>query len=556
MQSLIYAFVWFVDRIRSLVGMVLPIFADAADFRSWPKWVKVLVHCIILGIILFGLFLLNQYDFIQDLLKTKGAKGVNRVYLPLVFLLIYCLTWIGYFWWKLFNSKDAAQFPEIASAWYDALEKLNKAGISLGDAPLYIVIGKPNGGEDSIFVASGQKIEVRAPLQSESPIRIYAGPSAIYVTCTGASTWGRFSEALSNPDAVGIEQSPTDTSGGKTITPDKALSGVDDRVQEEFYALLKLQSERPLSIEEETRLKEVGDAIQKTKSELVRRVSLSADELSNGPRRLAYLCQLIAESRRPWCPINGMLILIPWATLDSDEVSRTAVSVLSTDLAAARNALQERYPHFVLVCDMEEAAGFDEFRRGFPREMLRQRIGQRLPMIPDRPAEEMPSMMEAAADWIRQNVLASWVLKFLRLEWPPEQRKTNQFVPTYNRKLFHFLHDLYVRGPRLGRLLARGLPADTTSSAEDPTASLQLLGGCYLAATGKDEKNQAFVPGVFQRLTESQSSVSWSTSAFADDRSNHRWATGLYIVAVLVTAATIYMAYQVYKVYGQTIAGK
>jgi hypothetical protein len=193
----------------------------------------------------------------------------------------------------------------------------------------------------------------------------------------------------------------------------------------------------------------------------------------------------------------------------------------------------------VLVCDLEQADGFAEFRRGFPKEMLKQRIGQRLPVVPDRPADEVPGVLAQAADWIRLNVMASWVLKFLRLDWPPEQRKSNEFVPGSNRRLFQFLHDVYVRGPRLGRLVARGLPADPDgSSADDPADALPLVGGCYLAATGRDEKDQAFVAGVFQRLTESQSSVSWSGRAEAEDRAYRRWAVLLWVAALVLAAVT------------------
>jgi hypothetical protein len=214
------------------------------------------------------------------------------------------------------------------------------------------------------------------------------------------------------------------------------------------------------------------------------------------------------------------------------------VPVLGTDLLTARSSLQLRYPHFVMVCDLEQANGFDEFKRGFPKDMLRQRIGQRLPLVPDRPPAEVPAILEAAADWIRLNVMSSWVVKFLRLDWPPEARKTTQFVPGYNRKLFQFLSDTYFRGPRLGRLLSRGLPSDSDARTGETVDALPLVGGCYLAATGRDERHQAFVPGVFQRLTESQSSVSWSGSAIDEDARFRRWAMVLFILVIVILLAS------------------
>lgn len=541
MSSIIYAFVYFIDRIRGLIGLVIPLFSDAADFRSWPLWFKVLIHVIILGVIFWGLWYLNSFPFVQNLLITNAKTFIREIYLPLIFALVYILSWLGFFWWKLLSKGDAAEFPDIAEAWAEGIKKLNASGIQIGDAPLFLVVGKPYSGDDGLFLASQTKIEVRAPGDVNSPIRIYAGRDAVYVTCPGASTWGRYCDALANPDSFQPMGGDSAGAAGKTITPDEALKSVDEKSQEEFYQLLRAQSDRSLTDEESLRLRELGDAIERAKQGIVKRVSLPADDLAIGPKRLQYLCSLIRQERRPWCPVNGCLVLIPWSALDSEEVTREAVPILGTDLATARGTLQLRYPHFVLVCDLEQANGFDEFKRGFPKDMLKQRIGQRLPLVPDRPPAEVPAMLEGAADWIRLNVMSSWVVKFLRLDWPPEARKTTQFVPGYNRKLFQFLSDTYVRGPRLGRLLSRGIPVDTDHG--ETVDALPLVGGCYLAATGRDDRNQAFVPGVFQRLTESQSSVSWSGAALAEDAGFRRWSTILFVVVIVIILASAGVGY-------------
>lgn len=549
MDRLIFVFIYTIDKIRSLVGLVIPIFAEAADFRSWATWVKVLVHVIILGAILYGLWWLNDLPFIQNLLLVKANTTIQRIYLPLIFILVYLLSWLGYFWWKLLNRGDVPEFEDIQAAWRDGVNRLRQAGIGLGDAPLFLVIGRPYSGDDALFLASQQKIEVRAPGMAESPLRIFAGRDAIYVTCSGASTWGKFADALANPEnfaAMGGGAGGA-TAAGATISPGAVLGFVDDKDKEEFSYLLRLQAERPLTPDEQARLQELGDRINMESKAIVRRVSLPADDLASGPKRLAYLCQLIKQDRRPWCPVNGVLVLVPWAALDSDEVCREAIPVLAGDLATARRAFRLRYPHLVIVCDLEEANGFEEFRRGFPRDMLKQRIGQRLPLVPDRPPAEVPAVMAQAADWIRQSVMPSWVMKFLRLDWPPEARKTSQFIPAYNRRLFQFLQEIFARGPRLGRLLARGLPSDPDAGpSADPADALPLCAGCYLAATGREEKRQAFVAGVFQRLSESQSSVSWSDAAVSEDRSFRAWANTIFVVVIVVLLASGFGLYRWY----------
>src|SRR5204863_3639480 len=92
-------------------------------------------------------------------------------------------------------------------------------------------------------------------------------------------------------------------------------------------------------------------------------------------------------------------------------------------------------PVFGLVCDLEAARGFAELRKGFPPDTLKQRLGQKLPLVPDLPTAEVPGLLERGAQWIGQAVLPVWILKFLRLE-PSDPRKTPPAVGGHNRNLY------------------------------------------------------------------------------------------------------------------------
>jgi hypothetical protein len=79
---------------------------------------------------------------------------------------------------------------------------------------------------------------------------------------------------------------------------------------------------------------------------------------------------------------------------------------------------------------------------------------------------------------------------------------------------------------RLTRIVAQGLG----SRGDGPS----LLGGCYVAATGRDAASQAFVKGVFDRLVDTQGEplltyISWTDEAVAEDSRFHRYATWGYI---------------------------
>ena len=84
--------------------------------------------------------------------------------------------------------------------------------------------------------------------------------------------------------------------------------------------------------------------------------------------RLQHLCRLIARDRRPYCPLNGVLVLIPFAATDSDQQATTTSTLCRSDLATARAALRVYCPVLALLCDLENAPGFREFVKRFPAE--------------------------------------------------------------------------------------------------------------------------------------------------------------------------------------------
>lgn len=531
--NLIYRFF---DLIRRWVGLILPLFSEAADFRAWPKWLKAFVHVLILAMILAGLFFLNENPWVQRNLLTKASVRLQQIYLPLLFIVLYVLTWLGYWLYKLLSQEEAGDYPDIDAAWAAAAAELRQAGFPIDRLPLYLVVGRPAAGEDALFVASALPLTVRAPSQLvQSPLRVYAGPQAAFVTCSGASAWGSHA-AMLNGEIVsaeaGFQGGAKPEEAQKTLGAAGAqVEGLSDVEMAEMRQLLADQADRELSPDERGRLRELFEQSNRASSH--KRKSLPADLKAEGPKRLAYLCRLIRRDRYPWCPVNGALALVPWQALESDEACKEAIDVLNHDLAVARDVLRLRFVTYVGVCDVEAAPGFAEFRRAFTANQLKNRIGQRLPVLPDVPVDKVPDLMDRAADWIRSNVVRSWVVRHLRIDWPPDDRKTHSFVPVANRKLFHFLHDVHVRGPRLGRLLGRGLPADGRGDA-DPVESSPLVGGCYLIATGRTPNDQAFVPGVFQRVLESENTIRWSQRAFAEDARFRRMAMTGYVVIVLV----------------------
>ncbi len=532
MQTLLAFLGSILNGIRAIVGLVLPVFANAADFRQWPGWVRVAVGLAVVAGLAFLAYLIQPRTALDNWLRDVN-RGFKPFFLTSLVLLIVLFSWLLYGLWLLLTRDEAApEFPDVEAAWGEATRRLDAAGLGVGDAPLYLVLGRPAAGMDAYFLAAGVKDIIRTPAVGQPPLRVYAWEEAIYVTCEGTSAWGIFCTQR-NEEGESDWASETATPAvdvRQTIGANDPIAGLDPVLRVEMAALLRTSRQRELTPEEADRLRNLAG---QTVPPQTRRKLVSDEVQQQAVRRLQFLCRLIRRDRRPWCPINGLVVLIPWAATDSDAEARAASGVLQRDLNAARGIFQLRYPTYAVVSDLETARGFAEFRSGFPPEVLKQRIGQRIPLAPDVDPNAVPGVIAAAVAWIGLAVLPAWIHRFLQLD-QPDPRTTPTGGSLHNRQLYLLMRSVFNRGPRLAQMLARGLPPIPPTSG-DPASGFPLLAGCYLAATGRNSTDQAFVPGVFQRVADGQNLVAWSPEATARDaRLNRLTVLGYFGIALLV----------------------
>jgi hypothetical protein len=248
-----------------------------------------------------------------------------------------------------------------------------------------------------------------------------------------------------------------------------------------------------------------------------------AAEVERQSARLSHVCRLLVRDRAPYCPLNGVLVLLPLAATDSPEDASETASVVHHDLEVARSALQAECPRFVVLCDGERLPGFAELVRHFP-ETARPGaarpcwvLGQHFPLLPDLPRAELPAMIEGGVAWVADGLLPAVIARLLRIEGEAEGDWDRARVTQANAELYGFLQEGRERLLRLGRMLARAMVPEGTSPA--------LFGGAYVAGTGADaEREQGFLQGVLRRALEQQNAVSWTEEALADDRDFRRWA--------------------------------
>ena len=534
--------------LKSVGGLVLPMFASARDVRRISAPVRWALHAILLVIILLALYAVHRWQDLDRYLWLPSPSFRN-LWLPLLFLLVYVLCWLGRWLWELLGlEQESVVFPDIDQAWQEATRALDKAGIDLTASPLFLVLGQPQGSEEPLLQGIQPRLVVnQAPRRPDAPLHVYANGEGIYFSCSGASLMGRQAELIgaesSTRAAVPAAFHPEESMGGEmfaTISPSAQRSseaieqiisrareqgrGADQLVEEERRAIgLLIAADNPA---------EAPDA--RPRANLLQ----NRAEVETCTQRLQYLCRLIAQERRPFCPINGILLVFPIAAGERDDVATQAGLVAQRDLATVRKTLQVRCPVFAMFCDLEAVPGFRALTERLPENQRDRRMGQRFPLVPDVEPSAIAGMLESGVQQIGNRLIPNLVSTL----WQTESSGASSLAEAIrsNTELYRLLGGVRDRQPRIARVLTRAVVSEGAPST--------MLGGCYLAGTGPDPaRDRAFIPGVFRRLIESQDFVSWTAEALAEERNFLLWTRVGYIAVGLLTvvcaAVAGYMLY-------------
>jgi hypothetical protein len=511
-----FAKLW--EGIKALPGLLLPFLAKARTPSSWSPWLRWTAHVVLLAAVLVGLGYLNWLFDLERVLRAPWPV-LRKIWLPMLFFLVYLLGWLGWWLWQLLGSEEkTSAFPDIDAAWHEALQSLDRAGIDLTEAPLFLILGQPRGTEESLFAAAQLPLQVRhVPRRPGAPLHVYASREGIYVTCAGASLLGRLAGLLAEETAEEI----ADTE------PMREMEPVGER-RSKVGSLHWQSVPEPGEGAAVAVSPEVGEGLVAPPPVRKRRPPLlqSSGEVELCTARLRHVCHLITRARRPYCPVNGVLLLIPWSASDAEPEAQQTARACRHDLQVLREALHVQCPVFGLVCDLETVPGVSDLVSRLPPGQAGQRFGRGYPLVPELDATAVPDMLQSGVHWVCDTLFPSVVYKLFRYETPGADGPTDWLAA--NTRLYQLLGELRQRQQRLGAILARGVVA--------PDSSSTLFGGCYFAATGHDANHQAFVAGVFPLLTENQNFVRWTDEALAEEAAYRRWTVYGYAGFGLLTA--------------------
>jgi hypothetical protein len=468
------------------------------------------------------LYLINYFaDFSQAvaalpswLKRPAIAEVVRQLWLPILGQLAVFMA-IALYWFYLvwFAEMEESAFPDIDAAWEEGLRALDHAGIALPNVPLFLVIGRPEASEEHLFEASGMKLAFpQTPTSPYAPVHVYADRNAVYVTCRGASVLARLSEilALENlPEGTsaldqdaGEELDKTMRPGGKeqaVIEMMRAPSGPSTPIRRR--TLRRAVLGKPLGSDFMSDAKEVGRC----------------------KARLGHLCRLIARHRKPHCPANGIMLLVPLAGTDTTGEAQFASQAAFEDLNIARGEMKLECPVVALLVDMEHLPGFADFLQRQPAKELGNRHGNGFPMATRLTREEIVDEVRTSLTWVSTTYLQDSVYRIFQVE-TPANKDPLPLIPG-NSRMVLMLDEMNERAEALGWIISRAIAPENDSMFR--------YAGCYLAATG-GKGNQAFVAGVFQKMVREQSCVGWTDAALIEDAQYHSWARTYFIGALVL----------------------
>lgn len=254
---------------------------------------------------------------------------------------------------------------------------------------------------------------------------------------------------------------------------------------------------------------------------------LSKDELRQNHRRLEFVCQLLTEQRGSYCPLNGLLQLIPLRWTES-AAHEPLMAAAAADIQTLHNGLHLQFPVVCVHAGLEELTGLVEFiERGkeIDSRFRDSRAGSRFPagLAVDKKSSEW--VVERGLVWFRDWVYAEFA---------------KNLASPKNRQLYQFLCSLSLRRERLAHELQTVIG---DISLRQPVR----LTGCYFAATGVESAKQAFVHGVLQRLMSEQNDVAWLPEWRSRDRRCLLLTALLSVITLAIFAADVFLVWQIWQ---------
>ena len=424
-----------------LKGVAWPVNRLRGEHSLGPV-VRWTLHFVLLAAILVGLGLLNYWCGLNRLLRTPWPL-VRMVWLPLIFLALYAAGWFA--WWLtrlLRAAQPGSEWPDIDGAWTKATEAIERAGIDLQSVPVYLLLGRPAADMRCLFSSAQVPLSVpQTPRDPTAPLHAYANSEAVYIACSDTSLLGQQATLLAEYSAAQAALASTEDSAACSDAeelPPWSDNGSDHPVKSvDQDSVESLQTAVALLVKDES----VSETAALPQAALPRRSLLEqAEVIERTSSRLEYLCTLIARDRKPYCPINGLMVLLPFSASDDELTAGETALLLERDLTTVRQTLEVRCGVITLICDLQNTPGGGELLARFPQGQRDRRLGVSFPLLAQCDSEKAPEMIRTGIQWTCNSLIPPLVYRLAQI-------RGGQNVPTadqlrLNSQLYHLAAEM------------------------------------------------------------------------------------------------------------------
>ena len=512
---------WFWNGLRWLVGLgIKP--------AKIPAWVYQTIHFLVIALITILLAIFSRQIMGETTTITGSSwiikNVVNPYFVGVLFLLGYISIRLIIFVIKLFMMREESEFPDIDAAWAAGLEGLVKGGLDLHSLPVFLITGLTSEQEPFFFSGVRFNADVVAPGPDDKfmPLRIYANRDAIFIVCHGVSAvcrqLGVVPVSTSNPsmsqgNVMATLQPGQNVGSGGTLHPVQS-AGHEMTLQPGQ----NLSAGGTLQPGQSAQTLQPGRSSQSSLASPERILpNLSERELFECKRRLRYLCRLVAKARMPFCPINGMLHMVPlgWSRR-SDQGVFTSVQ---QDVRVVHEQLQLMLPVVCFFSGLNEMGALQEFlersREVNPRFGPYARAGSHFPMGHPADPPAVKWVVENSVEWFRRWIYSAFA---------------KGLSNPSNAKLYRMLCELGELQPQLRELISSAF-GDTIHG------DVIRLSGCYYGGFDSASRRFVFAKDIIDKMINEQDDVAWTHNRMRKDFLLRNWSYILYItIAILVLA--------------------
>jgi hypothetical protein len=166
--------------VRHAADVIFP-WRSLRETSAAPR-VRWMLHLAFWSMLLVALWQVNHWIGMDRLVRSPWPI-LHRVWLPLIAVAVYPLSWLGLALWSALQRAPTADAgPEVASAWTEACLALEQAGIDVRATPAFLVLGPMSADLRALFESLGA---AALPRRAATPLQVFAHSQSIFLSVEG-----------------------------------------------------------------------------------------------------------------------------------------------------------------------------------------------------------------------------------------------------------------------------------------------------------------------------------------------------------------------------------